>query len=233
MRYFLYGIVTILLFVATEGRADVFKCTAEDGGVTFQQTPCPQQKVEKVATPAAGSVELDCQHAVEFAASTARFMRAGLTSSEIFDRYGGLDSLTRPSISVINYVYTFRSATDVSVERIAGLAAAKCRAGSFGDAICASFPLSYTDELGSCDGNSDEAVASEPIAGRTTEFAATRGPNMTAANSRSVEDVDTCKQHYRDAIDEIDAEMRRGYSSEQGEAYRQRLRLLTEKLRAC
>lgn len=45
--------------------------------------------------------------------------------------------------------------------------------------------------------------------------------------------VQLCKKKYRDAIDEIDAEMRQRYSSEQGEAYRQRLRVLTEQLRAC
>ncbi|MDH3265337.1 MAG: DUF4124 domain-containing protein [Gammaproteobacteria bacterium] len=212
MRYFIYGIVTTLLFVAYDGQADVFKCTAEDGGLTFQQTPCPQQKVEKVATQEAGQAQRDCQYAVRFADSTARFMRAGLTSSEMFDRYNGLDSLSRSSISVINYVYSFRTAGDVSAERIAGLAEAKCRVGSFGEASCDSFPMSFTDEFGGCgDGTVDEA----------------------AANGRSAEEVATCKQHYRDAIDEIDAEIRRGYSSELGETYRQRLRVLTEKLRAC
>jgi hypothetical protein len=52
-------------------------------------------------------------------------------------------------------------------------------------------------------------------------------------DARSPEFVAQCKKKYRDAIDEIDAEMRQGYSSEQGEAYRQRLRILTEQLRAC
>lgn len=52
-------------------------------------------------------------------------------------------------------------------------------------------------------------------------------------DARSPELVAQCKKKYRDAIDEIDAEMHQGYSSEQGEAYRQRLRVLTEQLRAC
>ena len=42
-----------------------------------------------------------------------------------------------------------------------------------------------------------------------------------------------CKQAYRDQIDAIDAEMRHGYSSEQGERYRERLRSLTERMREC
>jgi len=232
MRYFIYGIVTILLFAATDTQADVFKCTAEDGGITFQQTPCADEKVERPTTPAEAPAELDCQYSVRFADSTARLMRAGLTSSEIFDRYDGLDSLSRPSISVINYVYSFRTTDDVSVERIASLAEAKCQVGAFGDAICESFPASFTEQFGSCDGTTEVRVAAATMAGAAV---APNGNSVTrrTANGRSVEEVATCKQHYRDAIDEIDAEMRRGYSSEQSEAYRQRLRLLTEKLRAC
>ena len=81
MRNFIYGMVTIGLLVAsTPGRADVFKCTAEDGGLTFQQTPCPEQKVEKVATQAAAEKGLDCSFANRFADSTARLMRAGVKS---------------------------------------------------------------------------------------------------------------------------------------------------------
>jgi hypothetical protein len=231
MRDFIYGIVTILLFVATNVQADVFKCTAEDGGVTFQQTPCPDEKVERVATPEAVPEELDCQYSVRFAESTARFMRAGLTSAEIFARYDGIDSLSRPSISVINYVYSFRTTDDVSVERISSLAEAKCQVGSFGEATCESFPSSFTEQFGSCDGTVDAVVAAGAAAAAPTPGLNTATRPVT--KRRSTEETATCKQHYRDAIDDIDAEMRRGYSSEQGEAYRQQLRLLTEKLRAC
>ena len=53
------------------------------------------------------------------------------------------------------------------------------------------------------------------------------------AEAKSAEMVAQCKKKYRDAIDAIDAEIGRGYSASQGEAYRQRLRVLTEQLRAC
>ena len=42
-----------------------------------------------------------------------------------------------------------------------------------------------------------------------------------------------CKKPYREAIDEIDAEMQAGFSAEQGEVFKQRLRGLTEQLRRC
>lgn len=45
--------------------------------------------------------------------------------------------------------------------------------------------------------------------------------------------IQLCKKKYRDAIDKINAEMSQNFSSEQGEAYRQRLRVLTRQLRAC
>jgi hypothetical protein len=158
-------------------------------------------------------------------------MRAGVKSDEVFDRYGGLDSMSRASISAINYVYSFRTNDDVTVERIAELADAKCRVGSFGDASCEELPLSFTEGIGGCDGEGEvqEILAEEPGDPQTFAAMTTR----STVNGRSDEEIQTCKKHYRDSIDEIDAEMRGGYSSEQGEAYRQRLRLLTEKLRAC
>lgn len=234
MRNFIYGMVTTsLLLASASGQAEVFKCTAEDGGLTFQQTPCPEQKVEKVATqtPVATDTGSDCSFADRFAVSTARLMRAGVTSNEVFDRYGGLDALSRSSIGVINYVFSFRTSDDVTVERIAELAGAKCKVGSFGDARCETLPLSFTDGIGGCDGKGEgqETLAAE--SGNPRPSAAM--PARSTVSGRSDEEIQTCKKHYRDLIDEIDAEMRRGYGSEQGEVYRQRLRMLTEKLRAC
>ena len=47
------------------------------------------------------------------------------------------------------------------------------------------------------------------------------------------EQVAQCKKKFRDAIDVIDAEMRERYTPEQADDYKQRLRVLTEQLRAC
>lgn len=43
----------------------------------------------------------------------------------------------------------------------------------------------------------------------------------------------TCKKRYRDAIDAIDAEIGREFSPDKAEQYKQRLLLLTRKLRQC
>jgi len=42
-----------------------------------------------------------------------------------------------------------------------------------------------------------------------------------------------CKKRYRDAIDAIDAEINREYSPDKAEQYKQRLLVLTRKLRQC
>lgn len=46
-------------------------------------------------------------------------------------------------------------------------------------------------------------------------------------------DRSACKKHYRDAIDAIDAEIRREYSPDKAAQYKQRLLQLTRKLREC
>jgi hypothetical protein len=226
-------VTTVLLLACTDARADVFKCTAEDGSLTFQQTPCPEQKVEKVQTDGPATEPQDCGQAQQFAGLAARLMRSGLRSDEVFDRYGGLDSLSKSSIGVVSYVYTFRTNDDVSIDRIASLTQAKCQARSLGDVSCETLPIAFAETLASCNPDLEEdRVASSLVAGETT--VSPSGPIRTTANTaRSSEAVAQCKKKNRDAIDAIDAEMRRGYSSEQGEAYRQRLRVLTEQLRSC
>ena len=218
-----------LLLAGDDVRADVYKCTAADGSLTYQQTPCPEQKVEKLNVQKTDAVAPSCLYANKFAVSTARLMRAGQSSDEVFNRYGGLDSLSKSSIGVINYVYSFRTNDDVSVERIAALTQAKCRARSLGDVSCELMPLSFTESMGGCDGEGEVAI-DEPVAqapGPAPSF------NRKTENTVSTEFVEQCKKRYRDQIDAIDAQMRSGYTSAQGEAYRERLRTLTEQLRNC
>jgi len=226
-------VTTVLLLACVDARADVFKCTAEDGSLTYQQTPCPEQKVEKLQTLTPATDAQDCGLAQQFAVMVARLMRSSARSDEVFDRYGGLDSLSKGSIGVINYVYTFRTNDDVSVDRIAALTRAKCQARSLGEVSCETLPGSFAETLASCNPDLEEdRVASSLGTGETT-VSPSRPIRTTASTNRSDVEVAQCKKKHRDAIDAIDAEMRRGYSSEQGEVYRQRLRVLTEQLRAC
>ena len=61
----------------------------------------------------------------------------------------------------------------------------------------------------------------------------TRWTLQQARKPASDDDTAACKQRYRDAIDEIDAEIRLEYTPEKDAEYKQRLLALTRKLRAC
>ena len=239
----LFSTSILMLFWSAETPAQVYKCTDAEGSNVYSQTPCSNDRAAVARTNSSSTAPLDCSHAGRFAAWTARLMRGGAGSDEVFNHYGGLDSLSKASIGVINYVYSFRSNDNVTVERIAGLAQAKCRAKSFGDASCEALPATFTESRGNCDpeketdatfyANSD-GLPSEPMSTNRPELQT----RLTSANnrgtaSRSAKDVQQCKKMFRDKIDEIDAQMRRGYSSERGEAYRQELRVLTQELRKC
>ena len=50
MRVFLYGFVAIaaLVSAARTRHAEVFKCEDPEGGIVYQETPCPEPKAEEV-----------------------------------------------------------------------------------------------------------------------------------------------------------------------------------------
>ncbi len=223
-------------------RAEIYKCKDADGSLIYSQTPCSTEAPVTVKSSSSGGSTLDCSYANKFAVATARTMQGGAASDEVFNSYGGLGALSRGSIGVINYVYSFRTNDNVTAERIAGLAQAKCQAKGFGDVSCEALPLSFTERLGGCDSEAeDEKRSAPPIAEPATapglqSSTATVNMNGARAPARDTNDIartEQCKNRYRDQIDAIDAQMRSGYTSGQGEAYRERLRTLTEKMRAC
>lgn len=235
--------ITVILaaLLAGTAHAQIYKCTDADGGTVYAQTPCSTTESTTVRTGTSGGNAADCTYANKFASWTARLMRGGSSSKDVFDRYGGIGALSKESLGVINYVYTFRTNDDVTVERIASLAAAKCRAGSFGTPSCEALPAAYTDGLGGCDAEDDATEAgtapdfapAAPITSQPTQNSSATSAARAITPTRSREDVEQCKKPYRDRIDAIDAQMRRGYTSEQGESYRQSLRGLTQSLRDC
>ena len=58
-------------------------------------------------------------------------------------------------------------------------------------------------------------------------------PTTNQQQARIDESNNQCKQAIRDQIDAIDAQMRKGYDSAQGERYREQLRALTNRLHDC
>ena len=58
-------------------------------------------------------------------------------------------------------------------------------------------------------------------------------PQVPVASDQSREEIEACKDPLRDAIDKVEAEMLRGFSSEQSEEFKVKLRTLTQEMRAC
>jgi len=225
-----YVVVALCALVASgDADADVHRCSDADGNIMYSQTPCDAQGSANVnmAGFSSQSTELDCRYANRFALSTARRMRVGTGPTELFNLYGGLDELSKGALGVINYVYSFLTSSDVSVEQIATFTEAKCQAQSLGIVNCAALPSTYTDTIGGCAvsaGQERPAVQTAPT--RNVVRAQTK-PQQTN------EFTEQCQKWYRDSIDQIDAQMERDYSAEEGEFYRKELRELTQRLREC
>ena len=234
------AIAALWLIFAVPVHAQIYKCVDADGNTEYTQTPCAKDDSKSVQTSvvtstASGDAAVDCRWASMFATDVARRMQAGQASDEIFNMYGGLGGASKGTINIINYVYRFRANTDVSVERIASLAGSMCKAGSLGDVSCEALPYGSDPERDRCDPDYEEAGAPYGLEASSSPPAATapsRAP-IRVTTERSEEEVAACKKRYRDQIDAINARMRSGYSSEQGEQYREQLRALSRKLREC
>ncbi len=58
-------------------------------------------------------------------------------------------------------------------------------------------------------------------------------PQAAVVSNRSDTEIEACKDPLRDAIDAIEVEMLRGFSPQEGEEFKAKLRTLTQKMRAC
>ena len=250
------SLLALACLVPDTAKAQVYKCVAENGELTFSQTPCPDKgsKVTVMSSPGSSNREAaDCEHARRFALNTAQQMRSGADSTTIFDSYGGLGALSRGSVSLISYVFQFRTNDDISAVRVSALATAKCQAWAFGDVSCEQLPASFTSRLGGCDLDDDEAAPAVVdqsqhlgtpahqfnLAGSQSE---SNRSSETASNSRAREEQDrareedkrqACRDRYDSQIDSISARLRSGYTISQGETLKSRRRDLQAKKRDC
>jgi hypothetical protein len=241
------GLMFILaLLMSLNVDAEIYKCKDAEGSLTYSQTPCASvDKTERVmgVESSKESEPADCGYANKFALATARVMKNGAGSDELFNLYGGLDSLSKGSIGVINYVYQFRQNDAVSIERIAALAQSKCEVRALGKVACEDLPILFTDRLGGCDAEADEPtemptfVEPEPMAISSIESqqkqAAARRSNEDQAEARALANGKLCKEQYKTQIEKLDEQMRSGYTSGQGDALRERRRNLRDKISKC
>jgi len=214
-----FALLLIALLFASGVQAEVYKCVGDDGNVTYSQLPCPIKESKTVrARVETGEYVLDCRWATAFASDVTRSMRAGLAPDTVFDLYGGADQVSPGTVNIINYVFRFRADSSVPDERITSLARSMCEAGSLGDVRCELLPYGHESGSNRCNPQAGEGrdASEQPMAGATIDAAS-----------------EQCKKNARDEIDEIDAQMRQGYDPAQGERYRERLRMLTTRLREC
>ncbi len=237
---FRLAILLAAVLSASTAQAEIYKCVADDGSVSYLQIPCPKQISETVrsALPKTRAV-VDCRWASAFAGDVTRRMRGGMASEALFDFYGGIDSVSSGTINIINYVYRFRGDEAIPEQRISSLAGSMCKAGSLGDVRCDVLP--YGQEPGDrCDPEKTEenlsVDADSRPNGELQQSASATTVGVQASNqqqARASGSSDQCKKGIRDQIDAIDAEMRSGYDSAQGERYRESLRTLTTRLHNC
>ncbi|MCH9692884.1 MAG: DUF4124 domain-containing protein [Gammaproteobacteria bacterium] len=236
--------------------AEIFKCVAENGELTFSQAPCVEKgttvTVMKSGGDFGGEPE-ECEHARRFALNTAQRMKSGVGSSTVFDGYGGIGALSKGSVSLISYVFQFRTNADVSAARVSALATAKCQARAFGDVSCEELPTSFTNRYGGCniDEDSPELTASAKSAIISTQVAQPQslGASTARVSSQSTVADDRahdrerkalveerrleCRDRVKSQIESINARLRGGYGVSQGESYKKRRRDLEAKMREC
>lgn len=241
----------LLLVACWPAQAEIYKCVAANGDLTFSQTPCPGKDskvtVERTVTTS-NDDKADCEFARRFSLTTARKMKRGVASSTVFDEYGGLNALSRGSVSLISYVYQYRTNDDVSAERVAALSVAKCKAKSFGDVSCEQLPVAYTNSLGGCEtieknGGAEMLPPVSALAARQTtgqnefkvsaENLARQQEEARTSLAREEQRRATCKGRIRDRIDSINAQLRSGYSASQGIRLKDQRRELEQQLREC
>lgn len=228
-------------FFTAPASAQVYKCVDDAGNLTFSQVPCPGQSTSKVGTGAKRTSDTDCSWATRFARDVARRMQSGRTSDQTFGAYGGVDAVSSGTLNLINYVYRYQHASDVSVDRIASLTGSMCSAGSLGDVSCEALPFNEYDDPDRCEenGTEDEADDGASAAAAATVGAAERrpaaapAPAASSAQADRSEAVESCKQPVRDKIDAINESMRSGYDPARGERYREELRELSRRYRDC
>ena len=240
--------ILVLFIISLSSEAKMYKCIDENGDVTYSQTACQgDQTIDKVIGGQKQQSNLeDCKYAGQFSKVILRSMRAGNDADVVFDQYGGINALSKSSIAIINYVYSFKQTPDVSANRISSLTMAKCNARSFGDVACKDLPDDFQRTIGPYGCDEDKALEQgippapqtlpNPASG-AVEAQPMRKSSATPPANASNQDqavISDCKARYDQRIAEVDVLLREGYDAAQGEALNaERRRLVDARYSDC
>jgi len=243
------ALAAALLVMPTDAEAKIYKCTAADGGVSYNQQPCAAtETTNKVMQGASVRDRLDCRVARSFSQSVAEAMKAGRTADDLFSQYGGLNFLTPTTVGVINYVYSHKGNLDTSVSRITALSGARCETGSYSRAIdCIDFPQEFIVELGGCQAVKGEVAQRRPKSddnqdddnyvpasdSDASQNSANRNQNYNVLQTSSADLQTQCRQRINAQITEIQDKMRGRLSVDEHNDLNNERRLLRDQHNDC
>lgn len=213
--------------------AKTYKCIDEKGRTSYSQTLCATGAEEyELALDRHGQADAEvCADVRQFAVKVGKSMRRDSHSSEVIARYDGLETIAKPALGIITYVYSFRANVLIPVDKVASLSVVKCNNGGFGQ-------VRYADIPGAVDPNSVESMQArmEEIQCRNSEasmaaegsdsdwqgvsVSKTSGSPEGSVSSDVVQpNMNSCLQYER-RLKSIQSSMRAGYSPEEGERLR-------------
>ncbi len=212
-----------ILSTPTPVEAKIYKCVAADGSTSYTQRPCAtSEKTSKVLEGRSTREKFDCRVARSFSTHVAVQMKSGRTADDMFSEYGGLNAISPTSVSVINYVFSHKTNTDTSVNRISALSGARCESGSYSRNIeCQDFPPSFITDMGGCSvvkGESSRqqepnAQYARPTSDEDREeyqgaSAAARNQNYNVLEESAADRQTACRESLNQKIRDIQTQMR-------------------------
>ncbi len=147
------SIVFALPVTQMPAQAAVYKCVADDGSTTYNDTPCAaNETIHRLSKTARSIDSLDCRIARNFAIDAVARMHQDDTAENVFDAYGGVNQISVGARELVNHVFSFKADEKLSSKRVVELTVGRCESGLLGKTMdeCASFPSEFISRSGGC-----------------------------------------------------------------------------------
>ncbi len=226
MELFNIILLIALSIISTNAIAKTYKCVDENGDIIYSQTACESdQKTDKVIGGNKRRVDAEnCGFAERFAMKVTLSMRSGTGAQKTIERYGGINSLSKSTIGIINYIYSYADALDIPASKITALTVTKCKAKSFGDVTCEDFPDEFQVGVNSCDEEEREEALKQNKMRKRMNVQDRTGIKLENDNEEANKKekkksekkrIEECKESYDLQLENIRISMRKNNSSSQ------------------
>ena len=248
----LFCALLIIPSLLVTSQAATYKCTAENGDITYSQTPCKQNQTTNtiLTSPLKSETMEDCKYAGAFSKMIFRRMRSGYRTQHLYDSFGGLHAISESTLGIINYVYSFKHASATRSDRVAFLTVTKCNAKTFGEVRCEDFPEQFQDTIYSCDeiereqalklhGLLEQSIENQlqfdefsisPSYGSSNNSSGSGGSYDATRQKYEKAKIAECKERYESKIERINDRLSKGYSVSLGESLRDKKRSLRKNM---